>query len=163
MGRDRPGTRGQQGRRPRTGERRARYRTDEKGLRVTLQLSDKAKALLDAKSFPTVATLLPDGSPQLTVMWVKRDGDDVLLSTVEGRRKQLNLAKDGRVSVLICPPESPYTYVEIRGRAVLTREGGAELIQELSQKYTGGPYANDGPDDVRVVIRIVPTKIIDAL
>ncbi|MDX6328300.1 MAG: hypothetical protein QOI83_683 [Streptomycetaceae bacterium] len=127
---------------------------------MAVALTDKSKELLDGKSFATIATLQPDGSPQLSVVWAKRDGDDILVSTVEGRRKHLNLVKDDRVTVLIIPPEAPYTYVEFRGTASLTTEGGRELTDELSVKYTGKEYGNDGPDDVRVVVRITPTKVI---
>jgi PPOX class probable F420-dependent enzyme len=127
---------------------------------MAVALTDKSKELLDGKSFATIATLQPDGSPQLSVVWAKRDGDDILVSTVEGRRKHLNLVKDDRVTVLINPPEAPYTYVEIRGTATLATDGGHELIDELSVKYTGKEYGNDGPDNVRVVVRITPTKII---
>ncbi len=124
-------------------------------------LTDKARELLDAKSFATVATVQPDGSPQSSVVWVKRDGDDVLFSTTEGRRKQLNLLKDGRVSLLINPPDAPYTYVEVRGTAAMTTEGGRALIDELSHKYTDQDYTGDGPEAVRVVVRITPEKVID--
>lgn len=130
---------------------------------MAVPLSAKAKDLLDAKSFATIATLQPDGSPQLSVVWVKREGDDVLFSTVEGRRKHLNVARDPRVSVIINPPDAPYTYVELRGEATLTTEGGRELIDELSNKYVGKDYAFDGPDDVRVVVRIRPAKVVEHL
>jgi PPOX class probable F420-dependent enzyme len=127
------------------------------------QLSDAARALLDGKVFVTVATLLPDGSPHQSVMWAKRDGGDVLLSTVEGRRKHLNLVKDPRITVLALSPESPYGYLEVRGTAELTTEGGRDLINELSHKYTGQDYGYDGPDDVRVVIRVKASKVVDNL
>ena len=130
---------------------------------MAVQLSAKAKELLDAKSFATIGTLQPNGSPQLSVVWVKRDGDDVLFSTVEGRRKHLNIARDPRVSVIINPAEAPYTYVEVRGEATLTTEGGRELIDELSNKYVGKDYGFDGPEDVRVVVRIRPAKVVDHL
>ncbi|MCQ4084009.1 PPOX class F420-dependent oxidoreductase [Streptomyces sp. RB6PN25] len=125
------------------------------------QLTDHARRLLDAKSFVTLATLEADGSPQQTVVWAARDGDDVLISTVEGRRKHQNLARDPRASVMINPPDNPYTYVEIRGRASMTTEGGRELINALSHKYMGKDYDMDTPDTVRVVVRISPEKVVD--
>ncbi|GAA2231892.1 MULTISPECIES: PPOX class F420-dependent oxidoreductase [Kitasatospora] len=127
---------------------------------MAAELPDQAKALLDGKAFAVVTTLLPDGSPQSSVVWVKRDGDDVLFSTVEGRRKHLNLVRDPRVSVVVNPPEQPYTYVELRGEAALSREGARELINELAHKYMGKDYDMDGPDDVRVVVRIKPRKVV---
>ncbi|MFF2042429.1 PPOX class F420-dependent oxidoreductase [Kitasatospora sp. NPDC058170] len=131
---------------------------------MAAHLSDRAKALIDGKSFAVVSTIQPDGSPQSSVVWVKRDGDDVLFSTVEGRRKHLNLVKDPRISLVLNPPESPYTYVELRGEATFTREGGRELIDELARKYRGDDsYGYDGPDDVRVVVRLSPRKVIGNL
>ncbi|MER5351785.1 PPOX class F420-dependent oxidoreductase [Kitasatospora sp. NPDC002551] len=131
---------------------------------MSAQLSDQAKALLDAKSFAVVSTIQPDGSPQSSVVWVKRDGEDILFSTVEGRRKHLNLVKDPRVSLVVNPPESPYTYLEVRGEVTLTREGGRELIDELARKYQDAEsYGYDGPDDVRVVVRITPRKVVGSI
>ncbi|MFJ8432963.1 PPOX class F420-dependent oxidoreductase [Kitasatospora sp. NPDC094019] len=131
---------------------------------MAAHLSDQAKALIDAKSFAVVTTVQPDGSPQSSVVWVKRDGDDILFSTVQGRRKHLNLVKDARVSLLVNPPENPYTYLEVRGEVSLTEEGGRELIDELSVKYRGeGPYGFDGPDDVRVVARLTPRKVVGSI
>lgn len=127
---------------------------------MAAQLSDRAKALLDQKTFAVLATIQPDGSPQTSVIWVKRDGDDVLFATVEGRRKHLNLLKDPRVSLLVNPPNDPYSYFEVRGEAGMTREGGRELINELSLKYRGETYRWDGPDDVRVLVRITPRKVV---
>lgn len=130
---------------------------------MAAQLSDKAKALLDGKTFAVVTTLQPDGSPQSSVVWVKHDGEDVLFCTVEGRRKHLNLLKDPRVSLLVNPPNDPYSYFEVRGEATMTREGGRELINELSHKYRGEEYGFDGPDDIRVVVRLTPRKVVGSI
>ncbi len=131
---------------------------------MAAQLSEAAKALLDAKTFAVVTTLQPDGSPQSSVVWVTRDGDDLLFSTVEGRRKHLNMVKDPRVSVLVNPPDSPYTYFEVRGEVGMTREGGRELINTLALKYRGEEvYGFDGPDDVRVVVRLTPRKVVGSI
>ncbi|WP_371497836.1 PPOX class F420-dependent oxidoreductase [Kitasatospora sp. NBC_00374] len=123
-------------------------------------LPDRLKELLDGKTFAVVATTQPDGSPQSSVVWVKRDGDDVLFSTVQGRRKHLNMARDARVSLVVNPPDHPYTYAEVRGEVRMTAEGGRELIDELSRKYRGEDYGFDGPEDVRVVVRLVPRKVV---
>ncbi|MFF9567676.1 PPOX class F420-dependent oxidoreductase [Streptomyces sp. NPDC014685] len=134
---------------------------------MTAALSDKLKALLDTPVFVTVATIQPDGSPQVSPVWVKRDGDDVLISTTVGRRKEKNLRRDPRVTVVVQPFDAPYTYAEIRGTAELTPEGGPELIEELSMKYTGKKYAEFNPSSVddaqRVVVRITPRKVVGHL
>ncbi|MBB5934465.1 PPOX class probable F420-dependent enzyme [Streptomyces zagrosensis] len=134
------------------------------GPDVSAALSDDLKRLLDTPVFVTIATIQPDGSPQLSVVWVKRDGDDLLISTAVGRRKEKNLAADPRVTVLVNPADAPYTYAEIRGTATVTTEGAQELIDELSRKYTGKDYAEFNPrageDNERVVIRVTPRKVV---
>jgi PPOX class probable F420-dependent enzyme len=105
------------------------------------ELSDSLKALLDSPVFITVATLQPDGSPQVSPVWVKRDGDDVLFSTTVDRQKYKNLTRDPRVTFVVQPADSPYTYAEVRGTAEMSTEGARELIDELSVKYTGRAYA----------------------
>lgn len=131
---------------------------------MSAQLSDDLKVLLDTPVFVSVATIQPDGSPQVSPVWVKRDGDDVLISTTVGRQKEKNLRRDPRVTVLLQPFDAPYTYAEIRGTAELTTEGGPELIDELSLKYTGKKYAEFNPasaqDSDRVVVRITPRKVV---
>jgi PPOX class probable F420-dependent enzyme len=124
-------------------------------------LTEKAKALVDGVQFATIATVLPDGSPQLSVVWVTRDGDDILVSTVKGRRKHLDLVRDPRVSLAIHDKDDPYSYVEIRGTVTMTEEGGPELIDALARKYRGWDRypGDDGTDNVRVVVRITPEKL----
>ncbi|MFJ9816847.1 PPOX class F420-dependent oxidoreductase [Streptomyces sp. NPDC101151] len=130
-------------------------------------LSDRLKSLLDGPVFIVVGTLQPDGSPQLSPVWVKRDGDRILFSTTADRRKKKNLDRDPRVTVVVMNPELPYEYAEIRGTAEMTTEGGEELIDELSLKYTGKKYADFNPasaqDAQRVVVRITPGKVVGAL
>ncbi|MEU8684348.1 PPOX class F420-dependent oxidoreductase [Streptomyces sp. NPDC048611] len=134
---------------------------------MTATLSDDLKQLLDTPVFVTVTTVQPDGSPQASPVWVKRDGEDLLFSTTVGRRKEKNLRRDPRVSVLVQPFDAPYTYAEVRGAASLSTAGGQELIDELSQKYTGKPYAEFNPasadDAERVVVRITPRKVVGSI
>lgn len=131
---------------------------------MSAALSDDLKSLLDTLVFVSVATIQPDGSPQVSPVWVKRDGDDVIFSTTIGRQKEKNLRRDPRVTVLLQPFDKPYTYAEIRGTAELTTEGGQELIDELSLKYTGLKYAEfnakAGQDAPRVVVRVTPRKVV---
>ncbi|MFE0348991.1 PPOX class F420-dependent oxidoreductase [Streptomyces griseoluteus] len=134
---------------------------------MSAALSDQLKSLLDTPVFIVVGTIQPDGSPQMSPVWVKRDGDDVLISTTAGRRKEKNLRRDPRVTVVVMDPENPYEYAEIRGSAELTTEGGQALIDELSMKYTGKKYAEFNPasadDAERVVVRITPRKVVGSL
>ncbi|MFJ9735829.1 PPOX class F420-dependent oxidoreductase [Streptomyces sp. NPDC101171] len=127
-------------------------------------LSDRLKSLLDGPVFIVVGTIQPDGSPQLSPVWVKRDGDQILFSTTVDRRKKKNMDRDARVSVVVQDPEMPYVYGEIRGTAEFTTDGADDLIDELSVKYTGKRYAEFNPasaDDAdRVVVRITPEKVV---
>lgn len=124
-------------------------------------LPDKVKALLDGPNFAAFGTVNPDGSPQLTAHWVARDGEDILLSTVVGRKKERNLRANPKVSVMMIDPENPYAYFEVRGTATITEEGGRDLIDDLSEKYRGTrPYAWDAPDAVRVVVRVPPERVV---
>jgi PPOX class probable F420-dependent enzyme len=124
-------------------------------------LSDSARQLLDDKSFATVGTIQPDGQPQLSVVWVKRDGDDVVFSTLEGRRKHTNLVRDPRITLLVMLPDQPYAYLEIRGTAAMTTEGGDRLIDDLSHKYTGHSYGSDVPGAVRVNVRVSAQHVVE--
>ena len=124
-------------------------------------LNDEARALLAGKNFATVATVEPDGQPQLSPVWITHDGDDVLFSTTVGRRKHTNIGRNNRVTVCVFDQEDPYSYVEIRGTATMTEEGGRELIDAFAKKYRDlDVYPWDGPDAVRVVVRVTPTKVI---
>jgi PPOX class probable F420-dependent enzyme len=126
-----------------------------------VNLPDPLLDLLRQPSPCFVATLMPDGSPQLTQTWVDTDGKNVVVNSVEGHQKVRNLRRDPRVAVAISDPRQPSRYYTIRGRAMnLTHEGGTEHIEALAQKYTGKPYAwYGGRDQVRVVMTIEASSI----
>jgi PPOX class probable F420-dependent enzyme len=125
------------------------------------ELPDEAKALLDRPEFATVATLEPSGQPHLSVVWAGRDGDDILFSTVRGRRKTDNLERDPRATILVYPKDNPYSYLEVRGEAELVDDPEAAYIDEMSLKYTGNPkYPWGKPGDQRVTVRVRPQKVV---
>ncbi|MGH3621997.1 MAG: PPOX class F420-dependent oxidoreductase [Sciscionella sp.] len=126
---------------------------------MSVTLNDTIHGILDGKNFAIVATINPDGTPQTSVVWVARDGDDLLFSTTRGRRKERNISRDPRISVSIYDLANPYSYAEIRGSARITEEGASEFINTLAHKYIGKDYENDGPDDVRLIIRLTPEKV----
>ena len=135
---------------------------------MSTALSEALKKLVDdTPVFAVVATIQPDGSPQQSVVWLSRDGDDLLFSTTVDRRKEHNLRRDPRVNIMINPSDAPYTYAEVRGTAALTTEGAPELINRLSRKYTGKDYAEfnpaSGEDAQRVVVRVTPRKVVGSL
>jgi len=116
--------------------------------------------LLDANTFVVLTTLNPDGGPQSSVIWAKRDGDEIVFSTILGRRKTRNLQREPRVSLCAYDPADPYVYFEVRGTVTMTADGGPELIQELSRRYDGVPFQESSPSNVRVVCRVSATKVI---
>jgi PPOX class probable F420-dependent enzyme len=121
-------------------------------------------ALLDLLRRPSpcfLATLMPDGSPQLTQTWVDTDGHDVLVNTVRGHQKVRNIERDPRVALNVADPDDPSRYFEVRGRVVeVTEDGAREHIDELSQRYIGRAYPwFGGRDQVRLLVRITPDKV----
>ena len=126
-----------------------------------MELSQDVLDLLRRPSTCYIATTMPDGSPQLTQTWVDTDGEHVLVNSVQGFLKVRNVERDPRVAVAVSDPDNPVRYFQVRGRVVdVTTDGGAEHIEELSQKYLGTPYPwFGGRDQVRVVIAIEPEKI----
>ncbi len=126
-----------------------------------MTLPDELLALLRAPSTCYIATLMRDGSPQLTQVWVDTDGEHVIVNSVDTHLKVRNLRRDPRVAVTISDPARPRRFFQVRGRAIdITDEGGVESIERISHKYTGGPYSWwGGRDQVRVIITIEPEKI----
>jgi len=137
---------------------------------VTVSMT-KLADLLDSPVFAMVATIQPDGSPQQSVVWVQRDGADVLFMSAIGSRKERNLRRDPRVSVLVSPPDAPYTYAAIRGIATFESAEVHRLRDALALKYVGKTYAQhiaDTPEagaDTREIttVRVTPTKIAGRL
>ena len=99
---------------------------------------------------------MPDGSPQLTQTWVTTDGEHIVVNIVDGMQKARNIARDARVAVNVVDPDEVFRYYAVRGRVVdVTTEGGAESIDEISQKYLGTPYPNfTGQPETRLVVTI---------
>ncbi|WP_035856657.1 PPOX class F420-dependent oxidoreductase [Cryptosporangium arvum] len=116
-------------------------------------------ALFDARNFATIATVNPDGSPQSSVLWVLRDGDDLLFSVLDHRAKARNIVRDPRVSVTVHDEANPYTSAEVRGTATLEPDPGKELPARLSHKYLDVDPPNESDDERRLVIRVRPTTV----
>jgi PPOX class probable F420-dependent enzyme len=132
--------------------------------------AQRLREVLDSPIFATVATIQPDGTPQQSVVWVERDGDDVLFMVGIGSRKEQNLRRDPRVSVLVCPPEAPYGYAAIRGTALFEPALTERLRDELSIKYIGRTYAEHveqtpeaDADAELVAVRVRPGRIAGRL
>jgi PPOX class probable F420-dependent enzyme len=117
--------------------------------------------LLRARSTCFVATTMPDGSPQLTQTWVDTDGEHIIINTVQGYQKVRNVERDARVAVTVSSPDNPSRYFAVRGRVTgATTAGGAEHIEELAQRYLGGPYPwYGGRDQTRLILTITADRI----
>jgi PPOX class probable F420-dependent enzyme len=125
---------------------------------MAIALNDEIRRLLDGRHFAVLATINPDGGPQTSAMWVGRDGDQVLFSTIVGRRKHRNLERDPRASVTILDSDDPYNYVELRGRATIEEDVGRAFDTALSHRYDGRDPDPDPPGSVRLIIRLEVLK-----
>ena len=126
---------------------------------MSVALSEATVALLDGRNYAVLATINPDGSPQTSVIWVGRDGADLLFSTVAGRVKHRNMVRDPRVSVTVLDSADPENYVELRGRVTITADVGRRLDTQLSWKYDGKDPGEDRPGAVRVAVRMTVEKV----
>lgn len=117
--------------------------------------------LLDpkTKAYLHLATLMPDGSPQLTTVWFDTDGEDILINTAEGRIKDRNMQARPRVAMLITDPRDPMRFIQIRGEVIgRTTEGGDEHINKLSLRYDDEAWTFK-PGQTRVIFTIQPTHV----
>jgi PPOX class probable F420-dependent enzyme len=117
--------------------------------------------LLQKPAFAYLATLNPDGSPQVTPVWFDYDGKNIIVNTARGRVKDRNLKGEPRVALSIVDPENPYRYLGIQGRVTEMTENGADAgIDKLAKKYLGkDKYPWKGPNEVRVLVKIAPEKV----
>ena len=116
--------------------------------------------ILEKKSFAHLATLMPDGSPQVTPVWVDIADGKVLVNSAKGRLKDKNLAKDKRVALSATDPDNPYRSVSIRGKVVDIKTEGADAhIDKMAKKYMNkDTYPYRRPEEVRVVYKILPSS-----
>lgn len=134
---------------------------------MSAELSDAARALLDDKNVGVLTTLDNTGAPRNTVVWVGREGNDVLISSDAVRRKTRNLVTDPRASLLVIDRADPMRYLEIRGTASVTPDVDRRLARQLAVKYEGTDAADEytalPPEVRRVVIRLTPDRVVDHL
>ncbi len=118
--------------------------------------------LFEKKTFAHVATLMPEGTPQVTPVWIDYDGEHVLFNTTRGRQKEQNITDDPRIGVSIIDPDNPYRYLSIRGEVdEVTEDGAVEHIDALAQRYMDVdeyPYHGEDPGD-RVIVKIRPDRV----
>jgi len=128
---------------------------------MSAALSQGIKKLFQEPNYAHVATLMADGSPQVTPVWVDIEGDRILVNTSEGRVKPRNVRRDARVAISIIKQDNPYSSAYIRGRvAEMRHEGAKEHIDKLAKKYLGQdtyPYLQ--PGEQRVIMVIEPEHV----
>ena len=104
--------------------------------------------LFDKKAFGSFTTIMPDGSPQTSPVWVDYQNGHIWVNSAEGRQKDKNVRRDARVAVAIIDPDNPYRYVEVRGKVnEITNDGADTHIDKMAKKYLGQekyPYAQPG-------------------
>ncbi len=111
------------------------------------------------RAFAYLATVMPDGSPQVTPLWFNTDGQHILLNSAKGRTKDRNMRAEPRVALVITDPKDPYRFVQVRGRVVeITEQGALDHINALSVKYHGKPWTPTA-GQIRVIYRILPEKV----
>jgi PPOX class probable F420-dependent enzyme len=124
-------------------------------------IPDAYADLFSKTAFAHLATLMPNGQPQVTPVWVDYDGRHILFNTAEGRQKDKNLQRDRRVALSIIDPDNPYRYLEVRGEvAERTKSGADQHIDKMAKKYLGKdkyPFRQAG--EVRVIYKIDPQHV----
>lgn len=128
---------------------------------MTEPLPEAARSLLESPNIAHLATLMTDGTPQVTPVWVDVEDTTVLVNSAEGRVKVANLRRDPRVGLSVADRENPYAAVSIRGRVKeITEAGAEEHIDALAKKYLGEErYPMRRPGERRLVIRIEPLHV----
>jgi PPOX class probable F420-dependent enzyme len=121
-------------------------------------IPEKFRDLFDKKAFAHVVTMMSDGTPQVTPVWVDYDGTHVIINSARGRQKDKNLRRNPNVALSIQDPDNAYRYLEVRGRVTeITEDGADEHIDKMAKKYMGvDRYPGRSPGEVRVIYKIEP-------
>jgi len=132
---------------------------------MAAKMSDGVRKLLEGPNFAHLATLMADGSPQVTPVWVDFDGVHILVNTAEGRVKPRNVRRDARVAISIVNQQNPYSMAAIRGRVVETTHERADAhIDKLAKKYLGQDrYPYRAPGEQRVIFKIEPLRVFSQM
>ncbi|MEN6571816.1 MAG: PPOX class F420-dependent oxidoreductase [Anaerolineaceae bacterium] len=127
---------------------------------MSVEIPPEFLDLFQKKAFGHLATLMPDGTPQISPVWVDYDGRFLLVNSVKGRQKDRNIRRDGHVALEIQDPDNPYRYMLVRGLVIeVTMKGAEEHIDKLSLHYRGIPYPFKDPNQPRVIYKIEPLAV----
>lgn len=123
------------------------------------QIPESHADLLQKRAYAHLATVDADGAPQVTPVWVEYDGENLLINSARGRKKDRNMRARPQVALSIQDPDNPYRYLGVQGEiAEITEEGAVEHIHKLSRKYGGRDYTLT-PGEVRVTYKIRPKRV----
>jgi PPOX class probable F420-dependent enzyme len=113
------------------------------------------------KAFANLATVMPDGSPQVTPVWLDYQGGVIRVNTAKGRIKARNMTEGARVALAVMDPDDPYRHIQVRGRVRrVTEEGANAHIDSLAKKYLGkDKYPFSRPGEVRLLVEIEPVSV----
>jgi PPOX class probable F420-dependent enzyme len=129
-------------------------------IQLVLRLTPKQVKLINGLHFATVATVMPDGSPEATLVWIEADANFVYFNTAMHRLKARNLQRDPRVAITVFDAaHGDRDAIAIRGRAELILDGALEHIDRLSKMYTGRHFRKLGPGEVRVIVKVTPERV----
>jgi PPOX class probable F420-dependent enzyme len=125
-----------------------------------VELSELAREVIDGPHAAILATSNADGEPQSSIIFIKRDGNNVLFSTIKGRLKTRNMTRNPRVSLMILDRTDPTgRWVDIRGAVEITDDPDNTLHQEIYARFMGGATPPPEPGAERVAVRLVPEKV----
>ena len=127
---------------------------------MAVTFEETTREFLDRKNFAVLTTLDRQGSPQSSVIWYKLEGDSILFTTLDGRQKARNLQRDPRVSLLVLDKDDAYRTIEIRGNVEIRPDPERLLSKELTRSYLGQDPPKDPDGQSRLIVRIVPEKVI---
>lgn len=124
------------------------------------KLPAEAVEIIEGRNFGNLATLMPDGSPQVTPMWVETDGQNVLINTTTDRQIFFNIGRNTKVAIDVVDHADPYRYIMVRGHVgEVTTQGAEDQIHRLHRKYHGGGRYPLRPEEQRVSVSIVPERV----
>ena len=124
-------------------------------------MDQRAKKLFDSKNLAFLATVMTDGSPQLSPVWANFENEHILINTAEGRIKHKNVLRDPRVAISVVSNENPLDMTTIRGKVVeIIPDYEYKHADKLTQKYLGLPnYPFKRPNEKRIIFRIKPKQV----
>lgn len=127
---------------------------------MPVTLPESVKKLLQDKAYGHVVTFDADGKPQVTMVWMDVDGDEVLFNTAEGRKKPQNLRRDPRVIVSVHDRHDPQAYAVLHGKARVTEAGADDHIDTLAKRFLNADkYPFRQPGEKRLIVRISVDRI----